>query len=29
VDELIPEPPLPEYLDYLKHRLVDAGVLPG
>jgi hypothetical protein len=29
MDELIQEPPLPEYLDYLKHRLVDAGVLPG
>lgn len=29
VDELITEPPLPEYLDYLKHRLVDAGVLPA
>lgn len=29
VDELLAEPPLPEYLDYLKHRLVDAGVLPG
>ncbi len=27
VDELIEQPPLPEYLDYLKHRLVDAGVL--
>lgn len=29
VDELLQEPPLPEYLDYLKHRLVDAGVLPS
>ena len=29
VDELLAEPPLPEYLDYLKHRLVDAGVKPG
>ena len=29
VDELLAEPPLPEYLDYLKHRLVDAGVLPA
>lgn len=29
VDELLTEPPLPEYLDYLKHRLVDAGVLPA
>lgn len=29
VDELLAEPPLPEYLDYLKHRLIDAGVLPG
>ncbi len=27
VDELLTEPPLPEYLDYLKHRLVHAGVL--
>jgi len=29
VDELLTEPPLPEYLDYLKHRLADAGVLPA
>lgn len=29
VDELLAEPPLPEYLDYLKHRLVAAGVLPA
>ncbi len=29
VDELLTEPPLPEYLDYLKHRLVNAGVLPA
>lgn len=29
VDELLAEPPLPEYLHYLKHRLVDAGVLPA
>lgn len=29
VDELLAEPPLPEYLDYLKLRLVDAGVLPA
>lgn len=28
VDELLTEPPLPEYLDYLKNRLVHAGVLP-
>ena len=28
VDELIEEPPLPEYLDYLKSRLINAGVLP-
>ena len=28
VDELLHSPPLPEYLDYLKRRLVDAGVLP-
>jgi hypothetical protein len=27
VDELLAEPPLPEYLDYLKRRLVNAGVL--
>jgi hypothetical protein len=27
VDELIQEPPLPEYLDYLKEKLVIAGVL--
>ena len=29
VDELLAEPPLPEYLDYLKQRLADAGVLPA
>ena len=29
VDELLDSPPLPEYLDYLKSRLVDAGVLPA
>jgi hypothetical protein len=29
VDELLAEPPLPEYVDYLKHRLVHAGVLPA
>jgi hypothetical protein len=29
VDELLTEPPLPEYLDYLKHRLADAGVPPA
>lgn len=28
VDELIDEPPLPEYLEYLKNRLITAGVLP-
>jgi len=28
VDELIDQPPLPEYLDYLKNRLINAGVLP-
>jgi hypothetical protein len=28
VDELLDSPPLPEYLDYLKSRLIDAGVLP-
>jgi hypothetical protein len=27
VDELLQEPPLPEYLDYLKNRLINAGVL--
>ena len=27
IDELIQEPPLPEYLDYLKNRLTTAGVL--
>jgi hypothetical protein len=27
VDELIQEPPLPEYLDYLKAKLISAGVL--
>ena len=26
VQELIEEPPLPEYLDYLKQRLISAGV---
>lgn len=29
VDELLDSPPLPEYLDYLKSRLIDAGVLPA
>jgi hypothetical protein len=29
VDELIQEPPLPEYLDYLKAKLVNAGLLPS
>jgi hypothetical protein len=29
VDELLTEPPLPEYLDYLKHRLINARVLPS
>lgn len=29
VDEILTEPPLPEYLDYLKNRLVNAGVLPS
>ena len=29
VDEILVEPPLPEYLDYLKYRLVNAGVLPA
>lgn len=28
IQELIDEPPLPEYLDYLKHRLIDAGTYP-
>jgi hypothetical protein len=28
VDELIHEPPLPEYLDYLKSKLIAAGVIP-
>jgi len=28
VDELINEPPLPEYLDYLKNKLITAGVIP-
>ena len=27
IDELIQQPPLPEYLDYLKGRLTTAGVL--
>ena len=27
VEELIQEPPLPEYLDYLRSKLVTAGVL--
>jgi hypothetical protein len=27
IDELIEEPPLPGYLDYLKSRLIHAGVL--
>jgi hypothetical protein len=27
IDELIQEPPLPEYLDYLKNRLITDGVL--
>ena len=27
IDELIQQPPLPEYLDYLKDRLITAGVL--
>jgi hypothetical protein len=27
VEELLVEPPLPEYLAYLKNRLVNAGVL--
>jgi hypothetical protein len=27
VDELIQEPPLPEYLDYLKTKLITAGLL--
>lgn len=27
IDELIQEPPLPEYLEYLKNRLLTAGVL--
>jgi hypothetical protein len=29
VDELLAQPPPHEYLDYLKHRLVDAGLLPA
>lgn len=29
LDELLAEPPLPAYLDYLKNRLLDAGVLPA
>lgn len=28
VDELINEPPLPAYLEYLKNRLVTAGLIP-
>ena len=28
VDELVQEPPLPAYLDYLKNKLIAAGVLP-
>ena len=28
VDELIHEPPLPEYLDYLKTKLITASVIP-
>ena len=28
VEELIQEPPLPEYLDYLKNRLINAGCAP-
>ena len=28
VDELLHEPPLPEYLDYLKSKLITAGVIP-
>ena len=27
VDELLEQPPLPEYLDYLNNRLINAGVL--
>jgi hypothetical protein len=27
VDELLQEPPLPEYLDYLKRKLITAGML--
>lgn len=27
VEELIKEPPLPEYLDYLKDKLISAGLL--
>ena len=29
VDELLVEPPLPEYLDYLKNRLITTGLLPA
>ena len=29
VEELIQEPPPPEYLDYLKNKLTTAGVLPN
>lgn len=28
IQELLEEPPLPEYLDYLKNRLIGAGVYP-
>ena len=28
VDELLHEPPLPEYLEYLKNKLLTAGVFP-
>ena len=28
VDELIHEPPLPEYLEYLRNKLLTAGVFP-
>lgn len=29
VDELIQEPPLPGYLEYLRGRLIHAGLLPA
>ena len=29
VDELLQQPPLPEYLAYLKNRLIYEGVLPS